>query len=65
MQKIVNICFWKSTWQLESMFAYKGIQAQEYVLDTNLADFVLGGELWSREPASLMRARLEIFVSYE
>ena len=47
------------------MFAYKGIQAQEYVLDMNLANFVLGGELWSREPASLMRARMEIFVSYE
>ena len=47
------------------MFAYKGILAQEYILDMNLVDFVLGGELWLWEPASLMRARLEVFVSYE
>ena len=35
-----------------------------YVIDTNLASFVLDGELWSREPASLMRARPELLAAY-
>ena len=32
----------------------------EFVLDTNLASFILDRELWARKPASLMRARQEI-----
>ena len=32
----------------------------EYIVDTNLASFVLDGELWGREPASLMMARPEL-----
>ena len=35
-----------------------------YVIDTNLATLVLDGELWSREPATLMRARPELLVAY-
>ena len=36
----------------------------EFVLDTNLASFILDGELWARQPASLMRARQEIITAY-
>ena len=36
----------------------------EFVLDTNLASFILDGELWARQPTSLMRARQEIITVY-
>lgn len=36
----------------------------EFVLDTNLASFILDGELWARQPALLMRARQEIITAY-
>ena len=36
----------------------------EFVLDTNLATFILDGELWARQPASLVRARQEIIMAY-
>ena len=31
-------------------------------VDTNLATFILDGELWGRKPASLMKARLELLA---
>ena len=37
---------------------------EEYVVDTNLATFILDGELWGREPASLVKARPELLVAY-
>ena len=36
----------------------------EYVVDTNIATFILDGELWEREPATLMRARPELISAY-
>ena len=36
----------------------------EYVVDTNVATFVLDGELWGREPATLMRGRPEVVAAY-
>ena len=35
-----------------------------YVIDTNIVNHILDGELWAREPASLMRARPELVVDY-
>lgn len=37
----------------------------EYILDTNIATFILDGELWMREPAVLMRARPELNVCWK
>ena len=34
---------------------------EEYVVDTNLATFILDGELWGREPALLMK---ELLAAY-
>ena len=36
----------------------------EYIMDTNIASFVLDGELWEREPATLMRVRSELIPAY-
>lgn len=36
----------------------------EFVLDTNIVSYILDGELWAREPATLMRARPEMIVAY-
>lgn len=36
-----------------------------YVIDTNIVNYnILDGELWAWQPASLMRARLELVVAY-
>ena len=35
-----------------------------YVIDTNIVNYILDGELWAREPASLKRARPEMEVAY-
>ena len=34
------------------------------MVDTNLATFILDGELWGREPALLIRGRLEVLAAY-
>ena len=39
-------------------------RANSYVIDTNIVNYILDGELWAREPASLMRARPELVVAY-
>ena len=36
----------------------------KYIVDANIATFLLDGELWEREPATLMRARPEIVPAY-
>ena len=40
-------------------------RANSYVIDTNILNYILDGELWVREPASLMRARPELMVAYK
>ena len=40
-------------------------RANSYVIDTNILNYILDGELWAREPASLMRARPELVVAYK
>ena len=36
----------------------------EYIVDMNIGTFLLDGELWEREPATLIRARPEIVLAY-
>ena len=37
---------------------------EEFMMDMNLATFILDGEPWGREPASLMRVRSELLTAY-
>ena len=48
----------------EKLVLLKKLFIMEFVLDTNLASFMLDRELWARQPASLIRARQEIVTAY-
>ena len=37
---------------------------ESYLLDTNVASYILNGELWQRQPAMLMAHRRDVYAAW-